>query len=273
VFNFSTVSSQSSILSAASVIEYDGIYYWLGVDRFLMFNGVVREVENRLNLNYFFDGLNYTYRNKVFATKVPRSGEIWWCYPRGNATECTHAIIYNVRENTWYDTALPGNGRSAAQFAQVFRSPLMAGVDLHPTSGKYRLWQHEFGVNELDGPTVLAVESFFETAEFSFGAPDTGLPGSSNKSMVVNRIEHDFVQVGDMTFQARGRWNARSNEILGTVQTFTATPSSDINTQTITLRENMRQMRFRFTSNTQDGDYQMGKPLVHIQEGDDRVTG
>jgi hypothetical protein len=54
LFQFDTISSQSSILSAASVIEYDGIYMWCGTDRFLMFNGVVREIPNNLNLNYFF---------------------------------------------------------------------------------------------------------------------------------------------------------------------------------------------------------------------------
>ena len=129
VFQFDTLSTQTSILSARSVIEYDGVFYWCGVDRFLMFNGVVREVENNLNINYFFDGLNYAQRQKVFATKVPRYGEIWWCYPRGQATECTHAIIYNVRENTWYDTELPNGGRSAGIFPTVFRKPLMTGVE------------------------------------------------------------------------------------------------------------------------------------------------
>ena len=96
------------------MVDYDGVFYWIGTDRFLMFNGVVREVPNALNLNYFFDGLNYSQRQKVFAVKVPRFGEIWWMYPRGDAIECTHAIIYNVRENTWYDTPLPNGGRSAA---------------------------------------------------------------------------------------------------------------------------------------------------------------
>ena len=100
-------------MSSQCVIEYDGIYYWCGVDRFLMFNGVVREVPNSLNLNWFYDNLNFNQRQKVFAVKVPRWGEIWWCYPRGNATECTHAVIYNVRENTWYDCELPNDGRSA----------------------------------------------------------------------------------------------------------------------------------------------------------------
>ena len=128
VFQFDTISAQSSILAANSVIEYDGIFYWIGTDRFLTFNGVVREVENNLNINFFFDNLNYAQRQKVFAYKVPRFGEIWWCFPFGDSLEPNHAVIYNVRENTWYDTALPNGGRGAGLFPAVFSKPLLSGV-------------------------------------------------------------------------------------------------------------------------------------------------
>jgi len=128
VFQFDTISTQSSILSAQSVIEYDGIFYWIGTDRFLSFNGVVREVPNMLNLNFFFDNLNYSQRQKVFAYKVPRFGEIWWCFPKGDSVEPNHAVIYNVRENIWYDTPLPEGGRGAGIFPSVFPKPFLSGV-------------------------------------------------------------------------------------------------------------------------------------------------
>jgi hypothetical protein len=124
-WRYDIVSSQSSILSSQSVIEYDGIYYWCGVDRFLLYNGVVKEIPNNFNQNYFFDNLNYSQRQKVWATKVPRYGEIWWFYPKGNATECTDAIIYNIRENCWYDAGqAEGARRSAGYFSQVFARPI-----------------------------------------------------------------------------------------------------------------------------------------------------
>lgn len=127
-WRYETITSQTSILSAQCVIEYDGIYYWVATDRFMLYNGVPKEIPNPMNQNWFFDNLNYNERQKVYATKVPRFGEIWWFYPRGDSTECNDAVIYNVRENTWYDlgSAL-GARRSAGYFSQVFRYPINAG--------------------------------------------------------------------------------------------------------------------------------------------------
>jgi len=130
-WRYDIISSQSSILSSQSAIEYDGIYYWCGVDRFLLYNGVVKEIPNAMNQNYFFDNLNYSQRQKVWVSKVPRFGEVWWFYPKGDATECTDAIIYNVRENTWYDAGeAVGARRSAGYFSQVFAYPVQADWDV-----------------------------------------------------------------------------------------------------------------------------------------------
>lgn len=133
-WRYDIISSQSSIMSSQCVIEYDGVYYWIGIDRFLSYNGVVKEIPNETNQNYFFDNLNYEQKQKIYATKVPRFGEIWWFYPRGNSTECNDAIIYNVREGIWYDagTAL-GARRSAGYFSQVFPYPVNASHDINST--------------------------------------------------------------------------------------------------------------------------------------------
>jgi hypothetical protein len=133
-WRYDLISSQSSILSSQCVIEYDGIYYWVGVDRFLMYNGVVKEIPNAFNQNYFFDNLNYAQREKVFVTKVPRFGEVWWFFPSGDSTECNDAIVYNVRENCWYDAGQAlGSRRSAGYFSQVFHYPINADWETNAT--------------------------------------------------------------------------------------------------------------------------------------------
>ena len=132
IWRFSVVSTQSSILAQNSVIEYDGAYFWIGVDRFLYFDSGVKELPNDMNHNWFFDNLNYSHRQKIWATKVPRFGEIWWFYPRGEATECSHAVIFNVRLKTWYDVEL---ARSAGYYSQVRSYPVWVGSD---TAGQHR---------------------------------------------------------------------------------------------------------------------------------------
>jgi hypothetical protein len=135
-WRYDLISSQSSILSSQCVIEYDGVYYWIGVDRFLLYNGVVKEISNNMNQNYFFDNLNYAQREKIWVSKVPRFGEVWWFYPRGDATECTDAIIYNIRENTWYDAGEAlGARRSAGYFSQLFPYPIAASWEANEVGG------------------------------------------------------------------------------------------------------------------------------------------
>jgi hypothetical protein len=181
-WRYDIISSQSSILSSQSAIEYDGVYYWCGVDRFLLYNGTVKEIPNLFNQNYFFDNLNYSQRQKVWVTKVPRFGEIWWFYPRGDATECTDAIIYNVRENVWYDAGEAlGARRSAGYFSQVLANPVMAGwevtaavavftqsmttvsgsvfINLATFNIQVEVGQVVSGTNIVSGSTVTAVTS------------------------------------------------------------------------------------------------------------------
>lgn len=135
-WRYDIITTQSSILSSQCVIEYDGVYYWCGVDRFLLYNGVVKEIPNNMNQNWFFDNLNYEQRQKVWVSKVPRFGEIWWFYPRGDATECNDAIIYNIRENTWYDAGQAlGSRRSAGYFSQIFHYPIFSGWEPSAVGG------------------------------------------------------------------------------------------------------------------------------------------
>jgi hypothetical protein len=266
---YDLVSSQTSIMSSSSVIEYDGIYYWCGVDRFLMYGGQVQEITNNLNQNYFFDNVNMVQRQKVWATKVPRYGEIWWFYPKGDATECTDAIIYNVREKTWYDAGEAlGARRSAGVFSEVFPKPLWAGNEVN-SAGTYTLWQHETGYDDINLTAVTAIESYFETN--SIGTMG-GLVGSQqqpgdNLWTRLERIEPDFVQTGTMTVVVTGEGYADDTTVESDPYPFTPT------TLKIDMREQRREMRLRFISNEAGGTYQTGRVLLSMTTGDTRGTG
>lgn len=127
-WSYDIVSSQISIMSSNAVVEMDGLYFWMGVDRFYQYNGSVAVLPNDKNVNWLFDNINYTQRQKVWATKVPRYNEIWFFYPRGTATECTDAIIYNVKDKLWYDAGQAiGARRSCGYTTELFPTPIWAG--------------------------------------------------------------------------------------------------------------------------------------------------
>ena len=264
IFQFDIIATDTSIMSPDSIVDYDGMFFWAGVDRFLMFNGVVREVPNQLNLNWFFDNINASQRSKVFAFKVPHFGEIWFCYPRDDATECTHAVVYNVRETTWYDTELPSSGRASGGYNNGFAAPLL--TDCIPTSSGYRVWIHEQGVDEIDGQVASPIESYFETADLS------SLAQGKNEYVRITTIEPDFLQNGPMTVQVTGRANARAPEVYSSEFIF---PESAVepHEQIVMLKEQRRELRVRFESNAVGGDYQMGQIIGHVDSGDRTVLG
>lgn len=342
-WRYDTITSQSSILSSQSVIEYDGIYYWIGVDRFLLYNGTVKEIPNSFNQNFFFDNLNYAQRQKVWATKVPRFGEIWWFYPEGDSVECNNCIIYNVRENCWYDGGFSdGATRTAGYFSQVFKYPINAGATLTTAdpifttvidttngsavikvpvtnqigqdqvcvavgisadsivltivpsatsgyydvtlskpatatatavaaqfttqAGKITLWQHEFGVDEIKETQVDAIESYFETSDLGWvgGGPAQTVPMGDNVWLHLERVEPDFVQSGEMSMQVIGRPYAQEADKVSAPYVFQP------NTGKIDMREQRRELRLRFTSNVQGGNYEMGRVLLNANTGDVR---
>ena len=345
-WRYDIISTQSSIMSSQCVIEYDGVYYWCGVDRFLLYNGVVKEIPNNMNQNYFFDNINYAQRQKVFVSKVPRFGEIWWFYPRGDSIECNDAIIYNVRENTWYDAGLAvGARRSAGYFSQVFHYPVNAdsvpnligvidGVSIVSpgsgyTNGTYTglavvggsgsgatikvvvsggavtsvtielgghdyevgdscsavipggssfsfsvslitsqvtVWQHELGVDKITGSSVMAIESAFETNDLGFvsGGPSQPSPVGDNVWLRLERVEPDFLLTGEMEMYVTGRPFAQAEDYTSEPYVF------DQNTNKIDMREQRRELRLRFVSNVQGGNYQLGKLLLNADTGDVR---
>ena len=351
-WRYDIISTQTSIMSSQSVIEYDGIYYWCGVDRFLMYNGVVQEIQNDTNQNYFFDNLNFQQRQKVWCTKIPRWGEIWWFYPSGNATECNNAIIYNVREKCWYDAGFAiGANRSAGYFSEVFRFPIWADnvlsgyymnsvaivtagtgyavgdvvqvsggqgspallsvtsvsggtvtgltitgggnytatfsgtlntVARAPSSGSglqisftlaqaYNIWQHEIGSDQIYGTTVDAIQSYIETNSLGWVNGGIGNPSAmgDNVFMRVERVEPDFVQSGSMNLYIKGKGYADDTDVTSTLSPYVFQP----NTLKLDMKEQFREMRMRFESNTYGGNYQMGNVLVHGEAGDVRSTG
>ena len=132
-WRYDIVSSQISIMSSSSVVEMEGVFFWMGVDRFYMYNGQVAVLPNDKNVNWLFNNINFEQRQKVWATKVPRYNEIWFFYPRGTNTECSDVIIYNTKDKLWYDAgSAEGARRSCGYTTEIFPTPIWAGWEYEP---------------------------------------------------------------------------------------------------------------------------------------------
>jgi hypothetical protein len=272
IFDFTTPTTNGSILSSNGVVEHEGIYYWATTSGFSMFNGVVRELLNDDNKQWFLDNVNFTQRQKVFAFKIPRWNEIWWCFPFGDATECTHAIIYNWVEKCWYDTVLPNGGRSAAYYEFIFAHPIMTGVVPNlDAGGGTSVWEHESGLDEVGGKpaTAKAVRSYYRTNEFSVVEPQQAGALGKDRSLQFSLMEPDFEQKGALIFTAISRANARAAEIATDPIFIPEKPPSN-NEQLVEFLKMGRLTSFVIESNEVGGNYTSGSPLIHWQPGDGR---
>jgi hypothetical protein len=267
-FSFNTIEDDISILSPRSIIKYDQVYYWVGADQFYYYNGVVQSITNTFSTDWFFNNLNKEQSAKVFGVSIRRYNEIWWFYPRGNATECTHAIIFNVKENIWYDTQLP---RSHGISANLYTYPIMADsttvinldAEVDPETNQrpitYPIWTHEKGNNQILFNQIFAIRSSFET-----NIMDLFEQNGNDRQLRIRRIEPNFIQTGDMNVRVINRGFSQGDLQPSPLYTFSPDQSK------IDMNEMGRLVSLKFTSDTQDGFYQMGKVLLNIAEGDVR---
>lgn len=275
-FKIDVLSKDSSILSSRSVVEYDGIFYWPGTNRFFIYNGVILPMENNMNRRYFFDNLDMDYRQLVFGIKNVAFGEIWWFYPEKVATPgrlnvpagtITRALIYNLEENSWYDTAI---NRDCGFFDNVTGDMYTFGTSLtNPSITKY-FWKHEVGTNELfpHAPNN-PINSYFTTPTISWGSFRLAKQLSGlDRWVQLKRIEPDFQMTNptqNMSVVVNAQQYAQSSEDneLPTITYFNGT------TEKLDYSIQGRLISFTFDCSTSTG-YQMGNVMLLLNIGDAR---
>lgn len=267
-FKADVISKNVSILSRLSVVEYDGLFFWPGTDRFFVYNGTVQEVPNTLNLNWFFDNVDMSRRQQVVGARNQKYGEIWWFYSdkRDGKPYNTRALIYNKRENTWYDTKI---NRDAAWYDDATGTMFAAGQNL-AEDGKWQVWQHEQGTVMQDYQrNVFPIPASLQTPVISWAAvgpqkEEIGL----DRLMTLERIEPDFIlqkgvpeeeQPPSVQVQIKSREYAQSVEKTTVLET-PITPE----TEKITTIVSARQMSLVFTS---EDAFEIGNTLLQLDVG------
>jgi len=279
-FSKKILSRDSSILSSNSVVEYDGIFYWPGTQRFFVFNGVVLPLENNLNRQTFFDTIDMSKRQKVFGVKNVSRDEIWWFYPEKGKTDnvgCTRAVIYNVVDNTWYDTGIE---RAAGYFDNTGGNMYTVGKNLSPYEGDNNsyVWEHEVGNDQVNlykevEEQVKPIPSFFTTPIISYATfnPQKQVAGI-DYNIGIERIEPNIVATEKikMTVSINTYEYPASTPVTATYNLTEDGELENIIRPAINERIQGRNINFTFKSEGIGSGYQMGTTFVLAEIDDGR---
>ena len=101
VFNFQTLMDNISIMSPNAMITINNVTYWMGVDKFYVYNGTVQPLPCTIR-QYIFNNLNITQSFQVVCGHNEEYSEIWWHYPSSTSNTNDSYVIWNYADNNWY---------------------------------------------------------------------------------------------------------------------------------------------------------------------------
>ena len=101
VFNFQTLMDNISIMSPNAMITINNVTYWMGVDKFYVYNGTVQPLPCTIR-QYVFNNLNITQSFQVVCGHNEEYSEIWWHYPSSTSNTNDSYVIWNYADNNWY---------------------------------------------------------------------------------------------------------------------------------------------------------------------------
>lgn len=90
-----------SIASPNAVVGSSNIQFWMGVDKFYMYDGRVQTLPCTVR-QYVFDDINSTQLYQVVAGGNEQYSEVWWFYPSANSYVNDRYVVYNYLDNAWY---------------------------------------------------------------------------------------------------------------------------------------------------------------------------
>ena len=100
VFSFTTLMDNISIMSPNAMLTVNNSTFWMGVDRFYVYNGTVTPIPCSVR-QYVFGNLNFTQSFQVVCGHNEAYGEIWWHYPSASSLSNDSYVIFNYIENSW----------------------------------------------------------------------------------------------------------------------------------------------------------------------------
>ena len=152
-----------SIISPNAATLASGVVYWMGVDKFYVYDGRIQTLNCDLR-RFIFQDINLEQTEQIFCGTNEGFNEAWWFYPSAGSTLVDRYVIYNYLEKIWYYGTM---SRSAWLDSGLRSYPLAAIYD--PATSTGNLVNHESGLNDNATGTTAAISSYISSSEFDIG--------------------------------------------------------------------------------------------------------
>ena len=260
VWSTQILGDNISIIGPNAAIIASGVIYWMGIDKFYVYDGRVQTLSCDLRRHIFQD-FNLTQAQQTFCGTNEGFNEVWWFYCSAGATQVNRYVVYNYLEKAWYYGTL---ARTAW---------LDSGLRDFPLAATYsqNLVNHEQGLNDNQTATTAPISAYISSSEFDIGdghnfgfvwrmLPDLTFENSTNTPAGA---------VPQVTMTLYGLANSGS----GSTSSASANVSSS-STYVITeeftgqvyTRMRGRQMILKIESNQINTAWQLGAPRIDIRQ-------
>jgi hypothetical protein len=247
VFALQQLADNISLFGPRAMASVNNVTYWMGVDKFYLYDGRVNTLPCTIR-DYIFKDINYEQAAQIVAGTNEGWNEIWWFYPSAGSTFNDRYVIFNFVEQIWYYGTMQ---RSAWLDTPLRRYPQAVG--------DHYVYDHERGTND----DILPMESFITSSDFDL----TTEAGAGDSFMLTKRILPDVSFNGstasaptiNMTLKPRNFPGSsyESEPDLPVIET-----SIDQYTNQIFIRTRARQMGFKISSDALDVQWQLGTPRL-----------
>jgi hypothetical protein len=235
-----------------------GIVYWMGVDKFYMYDGRVQTLNCDLR-RYIFNDINPLQNLQVFASTNEGFNEVWWFYCSAGSNTVDRYVIYNYMEKVWYYGTM---ARTAWLDSGLRNYPLAATYS-------YNLVNHEQGLNNNETGTEVALDAYISSSEFDIGdghnfgfvwrvLPDLTFGDSTNYGAIAPKVT---MTLYGLTNSGSGTTSSAGAQVTSS-STYVITEEF---TGQIYTRLRGRQLIFKIGSNQINTSWQLGAPRIDIR--------
>ena len=260
VWGAQIVGDNISVASQNAVAYASGASFWMGRDKFYMYDGRTQPLPCDLR-RYVFNDFNEAQIDQVFAGTNEEFHEIWWFYCSADSTSVNRYVVYNYLDKVWY-------------YGNLSRSAwLDSGTREHPLAATYsnNLVNHEEGVDDNETATTTAIDAFITSAEFDLDdghrfsfiwrvLPDMTFDGSTASSPAAIMTFFPLKNSGSGYTSPASAGGTSSGTI-----TRTAVVPVEAFTEQINTRVRGRQMAIKISSGELGVQWQLGSPRLDMR--------